>query len=230
MTTRLDDSLDRLAEYSDRAILDELRRVATKLGCLRLKIEHVENHARCSYAIIKQRFGGLTKALGAAGLCKGEFNRNVTDDELLDELERIWNETLATEGRRPFKTDLARYHSRYSQGPYYRRWKSWIRACEAVLARSERSLRAKNDNPLANNEASSMQRRMGRKQQVPLGIRWKVHKRDGFRCVACGRSPATHIGTILHCDHVLAEARGGRTIEDNLRTLCQDCNIGKGSS
>jgi 5-methylcytosine-specific restriction endonuclease McrA len=54
-----------------------------------------------------------------------------------------------------------------------------------------------------------------------------VLRRDRFRCVTCGRSPATDLGCVLHVDHVVAFSREGKTREDNLRTLCDDCNLGK---
>jgi 5-methylcytosine-specific restriction endonuclease McrA len=52
--------------------------------------------------------------------------------------------------------------------------------------------------------------------------------RDRFRCLACGRSPATHLNVELHADHILAVANDGKTTLENLQTLCQDCNLGKG--
>ena len=50
-------------------------------------------------------------------------------------------------------------------------------------------------------------------------------KRDGFRCVLCGRSAAD--GVKLHVDHIKPIAKGGKTVEFNLRTLCEHCNWGK---
>lgn len=66
-------------------------------------------------------------------------------------------------------------------------------------------------------------------RHVPMGIRYEVLRRDDFRCVLCGASPAITRGVTLHVDHVLPLARGGKTRIDNLRTLCQSCNLGKGS-
>jgi 5-methylcytosine-specific restriction endonuclease McrA len=34
---------------------------------------------------------------------------------------------------------------------------------------------------------------------------------------------------VLHVDHVVPVAAGGVTIEDNLRTACEECNLGKGT-
>jgi len=55
-----------------------------------------------------------------------------------------------------------------------------------------------------------------------------VFRRDRFRCVACGRTPATDLRVILHADHVTPFALGGASTLANLQTLCQDCNLGKG--
>lgn len=55
-------------------------------------------------------------------------------------------------------------------------------------------------------------------------IKRPVLERDGFRCVACGATPAS---AQLDVDHILALSLGGTTEEDNLQTLCADCNEGK---
>ena len=231
MTDRLERSLDRLADYSDDALLAELRRLADYLGRSRITIRDIDDHGRCSYALLKQRFGGLTNALKAAGLSASLFHRDVSDDDLLDELERIWEEALSRDGRRPYKQDLARYGSRYSQGPYYRRWGSWIRACEAVLERSRTDTHSRANQPMVPTPTEERSgRRTSVKRRIPLSVRYNVLRRDRFICATCGRSPATHQGTVLHVDHIHPESKGGQTVEKNLRTLCEDCNLGKGAS
>jgi len=231
VTDRLARSLDRLADYSDDALLAELRRLSEYLGTSRITIRDIDNHARCSYALLKRRFGGLTNALKVAGLDAPGFHRDIPEDELLDELERIWEEALSRDGRRPYTQDLTRYGSRFSRGPYYRRWGSWIRACEAVLDRSRKDSGPFGGQP---RPPSAPDGRPGRrtpvKRSIPLSVRYNVLRRDRFVCKACGRSPATHPGTALHVDHHRAESKGGGTFEENLRTLCEDCNIGKGVS
>ncbi len=67
------------------------------------------------------------------------------------------------------------------------------------------------------------------KRDIRLGLRYAVLKRDRFRCVVCGRSPATHLGVILHVDHTIPFSKGGKMVFENLRTLCEDCNLGKGN-
>lgn len=56
-------------------------------------------------------------------------------------------------------------------------------------------------------------------------LRYDILKRDGFRCVLCGRSAAD--GAKLHVDHIKPIAKGGKTVKSNLRTLCEHCNWGK---
>ncbi len=56
-------------------------------------------------------------------------------------------------------------------------------------------------------------------------LRYDILKRDNFRCVICGRSQAD--GVKLHVDHIIPVSKGGKTEWNNLRTLCEDCNLGK---
>jgi len=58
-------------------------------------------------------------------------------------------------------------------------------------------------------------------------LRLKVLNRDNFKCVFCGKSPATDFGTKLHIDHIIPFSKGGTSTLDNLQTLCEDCNLGK---
>jgi hypothetical protein len=65
------------------------------------------------------------------------------------------------------------------------------------------------------------------RREIPLALRYKVLKRDDFRCVKCGRSPAMSPGLELHVDHVVPWASGGETVIENLQCLCAECNLGK---
>jgi 5-methylcytosine-specific restriction endonuclease McrA len=66
------------------------------------------------------------------------------------------------------------------------------------------------------------------KRDPDIRLRWRVMSRDSFRC-KCGRSPSTHSGTVLHVDHIHPWSKGGETTLDNLQTLCERCNLGKGN-
>ncbi len=71
-------------------------------------------------------------------------------------------------------------------------------------------------------EEAAKERRM-----VDKRLRYEVMKRDGFQCQLCGRTRAD--GVILHVDHIIPVSKGGKSTMDNLRTLCADCNLGKGA-
>lgn len=57
-------------------------------------------------------------------------------------------------------------------------------------------------------------------------LRMKVLKRDGYRCVVCGRRPADYVDLELHAHHVIPWRMHGPTAEDNLVTLCSTCHKG----
>lgn len=56
--------------------------------------------------------------------------------------------------------------------------------------------------------------------------RWRVYRRDGFRCVYCQKRVKPDQLTL---DHVIPKARGGSNKIRNLVTACADCNSAKGS-
>ena len=58
-------------------------------------------------------------------------------------------------------------------------------------------------------------------------LRYKVLKRDNFKCCACGASPAKDPSVELHIDHIIPWSKGGESTLENLQTLCSKCNIGK---
>lgn len=63
--------------------------------------------------------------------------------------------------------------------------------------------------------------------KVTRALRYDVLRRDGFKCVRCGRGRED--GVKLHVDHIVPVSRGGKSTMDNLQTLCEDCNCGKGN-
>ncbi len=57
-------------------------------------------------------------------------------------------------------------------------------------------------------------------------LRAKILLRDNYRCIHCGKNPKED-EIKLHIDHKIPVEWGGETTEDNLQTLCSDCNLGK---
>ena len=63
------------------------------------------------------------------------------------------------------------------------------------------------------------------KKDIHLSDRFRIIKRDGFKCRACGRG--LEDGIKLEIDHIIPKSKGGSSDPDNLQTLCFDCNRGK---
>ena len=55
--------------------------------------------------------------------------------------------------------------------------------------------------------------------------RYDILKRDNFECKLCGRKAED--GIELEVDHIIPVSKGGKTVGNNLQTLCYDCNRGK---
>lgn len=66
----------------------------------------------------------------------------------------------------------------------------------------------------------------------PTGVtpsqRFQVLKRDGYRCKLCGIQAADGPYVRLEVDHRIPRVKGGTHTLDNLWTLCNACNRGKG--
>ena len=69
-----------------------------------------------------------------------------------------------------------------------------------------------------------------RTRVISSRLRYKVMKRDSFKCCACGASPAKDPAVELHIDHIIPWSKGGETRLENLQTLCSRCNLGKSDS
>ena len=63
------------------------------------------------------------------------------------------------------------------------------------------------------------------RESISKPRRFEILKRDGYRCQLCGKSADD--GVILHVDHRVPLAKGGSNENENLWTLCEECNLGK---
>jgi hypothetical protein len=59
-------------------------------------------------------------------------------------------------------------------------------------------------------------------------LRFQILERDHRRCVICGASAKD--GATLHVDHIISVYNGGSDDQENLQTLCEPCNLGKGKN
>lgn len=218
--------IDFLESYSEEDIISELQRISETTGKRTVSKKDIDQYGKLSYAVVNKKFGSLRAALQASGLEHSRFMK-ATESELINIVLRVWEDTLATKGRRPYRTDLKVELYGVSSDTVVRRFGSWkkalLSAYEAVG--SPESHDATPNDVLDSKTESRSEPRVSR--SISLRKRFFVLKRDEFCCQLCGASGA---GIKLEVDHRLAVAKGGSDRLDNLWTLCFDCNRGKRDS
>jgi HNH endonuclease/Homing endonuclease associated repeat len=200
---------------TDEEIISDIRRVAKLVAPNAISFRAYSKLGKYHPSTAALRFGTWNKAIVAAGMEIG-FERNVGDEPLFENLMRLWEYY----GRQPRVRELTRPPSEISYGPYERRFHSWTSALEQFVTFAN-SKGAQPPNPIE----TVSDRRPGR--SISLRTRFRVLKRDNFTCRACGASPALKPGLSLHVDHIKAWSLGGESVEENLQTLCEACNLGK---
>lgn len=226
----------RMNKISTETITNELEKAAKVFNYVAFGKRDFDKVANIHHATVVRQFGSwnsaisfLKKHLEAKRIellprKKGYF----TEKDLFKEMERIW----LLIGHRPSKDEWFVSNPKYSYATYRRYFNGWTNAClkfiehkmgqeitDDVLTPSETIKKDKNRIKYKPEDSRT----------IPLGIRLKVLSKDNFRCIFCGRSPATDIGVKLHIDHIVPFSKGGLTIIENLQTLCFDCNLGKSS-
>lgn len=69
------------------------------------------------------------------------------------------------------------------------------------------------------------------RKKLTSKLRYAIMQRDDFKCVLCGVDAAEDDNRVkLEVDHIMPISKGGKTVADNLRTLCRECNRGKSDS
>lgn len=218
-------------EWTSEQVLEELRRVASILGGDTLTVKNFKKHSIIGADSVRARFGGWQQALRKAGLEPVNHGKRYSDAECFENLLDVWTHY----GRPPTYREMNRAPSTVGGKAYSKRWGTWNRAVHAFteyVASDAAAPGTTNDSedsvqsrPLAHSTPAPEHRR-----EPSIGIRYQVLCRDRFRCVICGRSPASDLQCKLHVDHVVPFSKGGKTTLENLRALCAECNLGKGSA
>lgn len=218
-------------QMSDDEMLEEIHRVARAVGRVEIVADDLRQHASIGVDAIRGRFGSLKAALRAAGLTETAHGRRYTDDECFENLLRVWTHY----GRPPMHKEMNLPPSEVGPKAYTTRWVTWNKALHAFVERVNTDLE-ENDSPSSVRPCETVQsgcpkNKVGEqdRREIRLGLRYTVLKRDNFKCVLCGASPALMPGIQLHVDHIFPFSKGGKTEITNLRTLCEACNLGKGS-
>lgn len=208
-------------------LLHDLKRVAKQLSLSSISVSTHNHNGSFNAATVSRAFGSWAQALAAAGLgISASWHPKVPDDDLFNNLATVWE----AHGRQPKQSDMRAPVSRFSPDTYKRRFGSWRKALEAFVEvandmRASPMLVRKKLPPRGANTVSLSKHHTPREPSWRL--RFLVTRRDHFACRACGRSPASEVGVVLHVDHILPWSEGGETTMDNLQTLCEQCNIGK---
>jgi hypothetical protein len=131
--------LDRLPDYSDEALLAELRRVACIAGTSKLKIAEFTKHSKAGITTYRRRFGSWPAALEAAGLPhlynaiptakkSRTLARQLSNGEMLAEIRRV----ALVVGRTDIATDDLRQHASIGVDAIRRRFGSLMAALHAA--------------------------------------------------------------------------------------------------
>jgi len=204
------------ARYStDEELLDDLKSVAKRIGKNNVSSEEYNKYGKFCHTTFQKRFGSWNASLRKSGL-ELTVQQNIPNTELFDNLEVMWR----TLGRQPYYNEVRKPFSKYSTRPYDNRFGGWRNACKAFIDYKKGDVEFVK---LLNAKPNLKSTRF-----INEKTRLRVLKRDNYRCVKCGRSPATH-RIVLHIDHVKPFSKGGNNNIENLQTLCSKCNLGKGN-
>lgn len=221
--------------YTDEQLIAELKRISSLPGIKIVSKTIFEKNKKISAktGLIESRFGSWSQALKRAGVDIAPSQSRYSDEDLFENLLNVWT----YHGRQPTITEINASPSKITGNTYSNRFGNWRKALEAFVERMNREEREDEQISKNNEVIESPIREEIKKQSVMvedrrgigLGLRYKVLSRDKFKCVRCGAGPATDPTCRLHIDHILPFSKGGKTTLENLQTLCEKCNLGKGN-
>lgn len=226
VSAKMRDQRARAASADD--MIQELQRVATIVGRSTITRAELLQHAELigERAIIN-RFGSWKAALESAGLELSAMGRRWSDEDYFENLLEVWTH----HARAPSYAQMNEPPSRITNGAYAAKFGSWGKAKLAFVERVSNDIERVQQEATLPRVPSPIQPKTKQEDQrhIPIGLRYQVLRRDRFRCVTCGRSPASDLHCVLHVDHTVPFSRDGKTTFENLRSLCAECNVGKGS-
>jgi hypothetical protein len=206
-------------------LIKDIQRVASLLNKKKLTLVEYRLYGDFSDGVVHRIFNGWRKAIEAADLEPGR-NTQITEEDLFDNLEQVWRRL----GRQPRVREVAAPLSKYSSDVYRNRYHGWHKSLDAFVAAvgqrsGDQEMDESTDNDLVPISVPVPRAR------TPRTANWRLRfltlRRDGFRCTACGRSPANDPGVELEVDHIIPWSSGGESILENLQSLCKECNVGK---
>jgi HNH endonuclease/Homing endonuclease associated repeat len=200
-----------------------------------MKISDYDLHGTYGSATICKRFGGWSKAKEIARLKIGR-QYNSTEEDYFENLLSVWKSL----GRQPLYREMVSPLSKLSISSCERMFGTWRCALEKFIEYTEtkditskakvevvvKNLNLQQTVPTAKVKSKKASTKRNNRT-ANLRQRYNVLKRDNFICVLCGVSPANNSGCELQIDRIIPWSHGGETVEENLRTLCSQCNLGR---
>ncbi|MFW5853547.1 MAG: homing endonuclease associated repeat-containing protein [Patescibacteria group bacterium] len=229
---------NRIDKISREVMLEELERVAVLLGNRSFTWKEFNQYSKISSATLKREFGSFNNAIDflAEHLSKKGIKLVIrkrkdayTKKEIFDEIEKIWNQL----GHRPSVIEWQSLNPSISSQSVIRHFNGWGNAfLEFIELKMGKKIEDVSDSQSEvtdefNTVKNNFKYKKENSRTIPLGVRLEVLNRDNFKCRFCGKSPAINFGTELHIDHVVPFSKGGKSVAENLQTLCKECNLGK---
>jgi 5-methylcytosine-specific restriction endonuclease McrA len=204
--------------FSDTQLLAFLREFASTRDNRPFRMQDFDAwpERRCTPQTIMLRFRGWMRALTAAGI-QGARRGRYSREQLMDILEQAWRQLERPPGNRTL-----RIVANICTNPYKREWGSLKNACRK-LAQFHRG-------EISRKQLTARDPRGRRWRTLPplsTRTRYLVFERDSHRCSICGKRGADP-AVRLEVDHITPLSKGGTHAMGNLRTLCYECNRGKG--
>ena len=237
-------------KLSNEELIKDLKRVANILNKKSLTQEEYNEIGKYRFETIVDRFESWHKALKFANLDLFR-EQNISEEALFINILNIWEKL----GRQPSYKEMKKPLSKYSVKPYINRFGTWYSALEKFIEYINDSQNYDEKSSIETNELMDENNHINKesveintelvevggtneqnneiapkhktKRDPNLRLRFLVMRKDGFKCVMCGKSPANYSGVELHIDHIMPWSKGGETVLENLQTLCSVCNIGK---
>jgi len=242
----------------DEELIEDIRRVSAELKTDSVTREEYKAHGEFNSATFESRFGSWIKAKEKAGLKRRE-HPSISDEEYFKNLEEVWIRLGKQPHFSDMKIPFSKYsgsgyvHNFGTWRKALQRFIEYVNKEEETITEGENSINIEekkaqqeaiivypnketvsesvDKTPLAKRPKSSQEpiNKHLTKREVNDRLRFRIMRRDNFKCQYCGRSPAFDPKIILHVDHITPWSKGGETTFGNLRTLCSNCNIGKGN-
>ena len=163
---------------------------------------------------INNHFGTWNNLLDKLKIKKTRINEHLTKEEIFYIIENLWIKLRRQPSLKEFESMT--HHTKKIIISNFGKWSDCLKQFVEWENKKE-----------THNNIFTIDIKHKTPRFPSVSLRHDVMKRDHFKCVKCGRSPATDPNIQLVIDHKKAYSIGGETTIDNLQTLCSECNAGK---